>query len=162
MFGCGGSTQPPNSTANANTKKENSNNPLETTKAPAEQTTNNAPTMAAVYTAFCDAWVKNDETALRRVYSSAAIREFETDMKEEKEKSLIKFLEPTDKVSGNPCEVTNEKITGDTAVARVRSSKYPNGISVVFLKENGEWKLTNKSATLDTVKQSTTNSNTVK
>lgn len=162
MFGCGGQAPPANSTGNANTRKENTNNPLETTKAPAEQTTNNAPTLAPVFKAYCNAWVKNDEAALRKVYSSATIKDFEADMKEEKATSLIKFLEPTDKVSGNPCEVTNEKITGDTAVARIRSDKYPNGISVVFLKENGEWKMTNKSPALDSVKQSTTNSNAAK
>jgi len=83
-------------------------------------------------------------------------------MKDEKETSLIKFLEATDKVSGNPCEVTNEKIDGDKALATIRSNKYPTGITVVFVKENGEWKLTNKSPAIDAVKPSNSNSNVTK
>ena len=74
-------------------------------------------------------------------------------MKAEKEKSLIKFLED-DKVSGTPCEVTNEEITGDSAVAKIISNKYPNGIPIVFVKENNEWKMTNKSPALDSMKPS--------
>ena len=79
-------------------------------------------------------------------------------MKTEKAKTLIKFLEDTDRVSGTPCDVTNEKINGDSAVAKIRSNRYPNGIDVVFVKENGEWKLTNRSPVLDSVKKSGSNS----
>ena len=82
-------------------------------------------------------------------------------MKDEKTKSLIKFLED-DKVSGTPCEVTNEVITGDSAVANIISNKYPNGIKIVFVKENGEWKITNRSPSLDAAKPTVTSSNTAK
>lgn len=82
-------------------------------------------------------------------------------MKAEKAKSIIKFLED-DKVSGTPCEVTNEEITGETAIGKIISNKYPNGIKIVFVKENGEWKITNKSPALDSVKQSSTDSNSAK
>ena len=154
---CGG-TAPANS-GSANAAKEN---PLGAAKSTAEPTTNNAPTLTPVFKAYCEAWVKNDEAALRKVYSSDTIKDFETQMKADKEKSLIKSLEATDKVSGTPCEVTNEEITGDTAVAKIFSNKYPNGIKVVFVKEKGEWKLTNKSPALDSMKQSPTNSNAAK
>lgn len=149
IFGCGGPAANSNNTAAAN-----SNNPLETTKKTPEATTNNAPTLTPVFKAYCDAWVKNDEAALRKVYSAATLKQFETEMKEEKAKSLIKFLEPTDKVSGNPCEVTNETINGDKAVARIKSDKYPNGIEIEFVRENGEWKMTNRSPAVDSVKRS--------
>ncbi len=160
MFGCGGTT-PSNSNA-INATNVASNNPLETTKPTPEQTTNRAPTLTPVFKAYCDAWVKNNEAALRKVYSSDTIKNFEEQMKDEKETSLIKFLEATDKVSGNPCEVTNEKIEGDKALATIRSNKYPTGITVVFVKENGEWKLTNKSPAIDAVKASNSNSNVTK
>ena len=147
LTGCSG--PPANSAGNANMANANANtNPLETKKPEPEKVTNNAPTLTPVFKAFCDAWAKNDEAALRKVYSKDTIKFFEDQMKLDKAKSLIKYLEPTDKVSGNPCEVTNEKIEGDRATARIRTDKYPIGIPVVFVKENGEWKLTNGSPDL--------------
>lgn len=156
---CGG-TAPANS-GNANAAANNSNDPLATTKPAKEPTTNNAPTLTPVFKAYCDAWAKNDEAALRKVYSSDTIKLFETQMKEEKTKSLIKFLE-ADKISGTPCEVTNEDIKGDSAVANIISNVYPNGIKVVFVKENGEWKLTNRSPAVEPAKSIPANSNAAK
>ncbi len=153
-------TAPANS-GNGNVAANDSSNPLATTKTEKEPTTNNAPTLTPVFKAYCDAWVKNNEAALRKVYSSDTIKYFEGLMKADKEKSLMKFLED-DKVSGTPCEVTNEEIAGDNAVARIISNKYPNGIKIVFVKENGEWKMTNKSPALDSVKSTSADANTAK
>ena len=36
-------------------------------------------------------------------------------------------------------------ITGDKAVAEIRADPYPNGIKIEFVKEGGEWKITNRS-----------------
>lgn len=156
---CGGT--PSTNSGNGNTAANNSNDPLATTKPAKEPTTNNAPTLTPVFKAYCDAWVKNDEAALRKVYSSDTIKYFEGQMKEDKVKSLIKFLE-ADKVSGTPCEVINEEITGDNAVAKIISNAYPNGIKIVFVKENGEWKMTNKSPALDPAKPTSTDANKAK
>ena len=144
---CGGAAN-----TNSNTPTANSNNPLDTKKDAPAPVANNAPTLTPVFKAFCDAWVKNDEAALRKVYSADTIKKFEEEMKEEKAKDLISFLESTDRVSGTPCEVTNEKINGDEAIATIKSDKYPNGIQIVFVKENDEWKMTTKAPTLDSVK----------
>ena len=149
LSACGGPSSTPNSNA-SNTAKTNSTDPLATNKAAAEQVTNNAPTLAPVYKAYCEAWVKNDEAALKKVYSADTLKQFEEEMKQEKSKGLLKLLS-SDRVSGNPCEARNEKITGDNATATIISNKYPNGIQVVFVKEGGEWKMTNKSAALDAV-----------
>lgn len=166
MTGCGGGGSPENTprntNANANATKANTANPLEVATPTPEQTTNNAPTLTPVFKAFCDAWVKNDEATLRKVYSSDTIKSFEVEMKAEKAKSLIKYLEDLDRVSGTPCEVTNEKVTGDTAVGKIHSNRYPNGIDVIFVKENGEWKLTNRSPVLDSVKKPASGSNSAK
>jgi hypothetical protein len=108
-----------------------------------EATSNNAPTLTPVYKAYCAAWVKKDEAALRKVYSSDTIADFEKTMKEDGIRSLADFLSD-DKASNELCEARNEKISGDTATAEVRTLGYPNGIVVVFVKENGEWKLTNR------------------
>ncbi|MFN0139367.1 MAG: hypothetical protein ACKVQW_04680 [Pyrinomonadaceae bacterium] len=155
FIGCGGDKPNTATNNNAVANTGNSNNPLETVTPTPEQTINNAPTLTPVFKAYCNAWVKNDEAALRKVYSAETIKQFEAEMKEENAKSLIKYLEATDKVSGDPCEVTNEIINGDKAVGRIKSNKYKNGIVVEFVKENGEWKLTNKSPSLNDMKPST-------
>jgi len=142
LTGCG-SGPAANVNANANSANTNSSNPLETKTPAPNQTVNNAPTITPVIKAYCDAWAKNDEAALRKVYSQDTLKSFEADMKDEKVKSLLKFLED-DRVAETPCEVRNEKITGNTAIAEFRADRYPNGIQLVFVNENGEWKLTNK------------------
>jgi hypothetical protein len=147
---CGGPSSTPNTNA-GNTANTNSTNPLETNRAAPEQLVNNAPTLTPLVRAYCDAWVKMDEVALRKIYSADEIRRYEEEMKAEKAKSLIKMLEPTDRVKPSPCEAKNEKITGDTAIATITTSKNPNGVPVRFVKENGEWKMTNMSPAIDAV-----------
>lgn len=127
-------------TTPVNTGKEN---PLAARTPTPEQTTNNAPTISPVYKAYCAAWVKKDEAGLRKVYSSDTIKDFEKQMKEDGVKTLVEFLSD-DQASNELCEARNEKISGDTATAEVRTKGYPSGITVVFVKENGEWKLTNR------------------
>lgn len=143
---CGDSTTPTNSNNTAANRPantvQNGNSLTPQTPTP-EATTNNAPTLTPVYKAYCAAWVKKDEAALRKVYSSDTIADFEKRMKEEGIKNLADFLSD-DKASNELCEARNEKISGDNATAEVRTLGYPNGIVVVFVKENGEWKLTNR------------------
>ncbi len=148
---CGGSTETTNvnnGTANVNANRPanaatNKENPLAAQTATPEATTNNAPTLGPVYKAYCAAWEKKDEKALRTIYSSDTLKAFEQQMKEDNIRSLTEFL-AEDNASTSLCEARNEKITGDTATAEVRTKGYPNGITVVFVKENGEWKLTNR------------------
>ena len=160
-FACSGPTaNTTNGTnvANGNTSADNGN--VLATKTPAPvAVTNNAPTLTPVIKAYCDAMNKKDEAALRKIYSSDTIANFEKQMKEQKVPSLIKFLED-DKV-GATCELTNEQINGDSATARFTSDTYKTGLSVVFVKENGEWKLTNKSPDISNMKPSS-NSNAAK
>ncbi len=140
-FGCGG-------TANTNPANVAAVDPA---KIPTDEKVNSAPTLTPVFKAYCEAMVKKDEAALRKVYSAATLKYFEAEMKEEKIKTLLQYLED-DAVTGNICEVRDEVITGDKAVAEIRADSYPNGIKIEFIKENGEWKLTNKSPTIDAVK----------
>src|SRR5437899_144518 len=81
---CGGNAPSNANNGNTNVANGNSTNSLEPTKATPEQTTNNAPTLTPVFKAYCDAWVKNDEAALRKVYSSDTLKKFEEEMKTEK------------------------------------------------------------------------------
>lgn len=151
LSGCASSPAPPNSamsnaanTENANTARANANNPLGVVTPTPAQTTNNAPTLTPVYKAYCAAMVRKDEPALRKIYSQDTVRYFESEMKADGVKSLLEFLSD-DQVTNELCEVRNEQISGDSAVAEIRSQGYPNGIRVVFVKEDGEWKLTNRS-----------------
>jgi hypothetical protein len=156
IVGCGGGPAAnSNTSANTNAASANSSNPLEPKKKDVEAVTNNAPTLTPVLKAYCDAKMKNDEAGLRKVYSSDTIKAFEADMKEEKVKTLIKFLED-DKVSDKLCKAENEKITGESATAKMFIDSYPNGLEVYFVKEGGEWKMTNRSPAFESVKQSNT------
>ena len=124
----------------ANTKPD----PLGATTPTPALTTNNAPTLTPVYKAYCAAFVKKDEAALRKIYSKDTIRYFESEMKADGEKTLMQHLE-TDRASNELCEVRNEQISGDTAIAEIRTTGYPNGMKIIFVKEDNEWKLTNRS-----------------
>ena len=160
-FGCGepGTTNTANTnTANTNVAKTNDNSPVAVNKAAPPQTTNNAPTLTPVFLAYCAAMEKKDEAGIRKVYSKDTLESFTQQMKAEKSKSLADFLS-TDQVTTALCEIRNEVITGDTAVATVRTAGMPQGnVKVVFVKEGNEWKLTNKSPDLDAVKQTAPNS----
>jgi predicted lipid-binding transport protein (Tim44 family) len=134
---------------------------IKTTTPTPEATTNDAPTLMSVFKAYCDAKTKGDEAGLRKVYSAKTLQQFEKEMKEEGEESLVKYLE-VDKVSTKMCEIRNEKIEGDTAVAEIKTEGMPNGIKVKFVKENGEWKLTTEIPDFENMKKSAANSNTAK
>lgn len=142
-----------NVTANA---VKNSNGGLTTTTPTPEETKNQAETITPVYKAYCAAMEKKDEAAVRKIYSQDTLKSFEADMKADGIKTLIEFLS-TDKVTTKLCEVRNEQIQGDTAIAEVRAEGYPNGIKVKFIKENGEWKMTNQSPEFTRVKESANN-----
>lgn len=153
LTGCS-QTEEPKTAANAN-KPANATNSavvetnappeLKTTKQPEAPTTNNAPTLTPVVMAFYEALKKKDEAALRKVYSQKTLKTIEADMKTDEISSLYEFITATEIVPDRPFEVRNEQIQGDTAVAEIRGGSYPNGIRRIFVKENGEWKMTNDS-----------------
>ena len=153
LLACGG---PAANNANTNTARLDTNNPV--TPAPP---TNDAPTLKPAFQAYGAAWQKNDEAALRKVYSAETLKTFEEQMKDEKEKSLLKFLE-TDRVKGSQCEITNEQINGDKASATIKTNVYPRGLAVEFVKEGGEWKLTNRSPSISSVTSNTNAAGTAK
>lgn len=154
---CGSGTDVPTNPSNANTTRSNTANAPEnsavavTTPTPA-QTANNAPTLTQVFKAYCEAMEKKNEAGIRKVYSKDTLDAFAEDMKAEGSKTLVEYLS-TDQVTTALCEIRNEVITGDTAVAEVKTAGMPNGAQVVFVKEGGEWKLTNRSPSLDAVKE---------
>ncbi|MFN2500977.1 MAG: hypothetical protein ABR530_03075 [Pyrinomonadaceae bacterium] len=158
LTGCGGSA-PANSTAGNGAPGGNSNDPLGTTAKTPVATSNEAPTLTPVFKAYCEAVTKKDEAAIRKAYSSDTIKDFESQMKEDKIRTLVKFLE--DEMPGDTCSVRNEEIKSDSAIAEIKTGAYPSGIRVLFVKENGEWKLTNKAPDIETTKKSTAAANDV-
>ncbi len=147
---------------NANTATANADNPLNTTRMPEAATTNNAPTLAPVVQNYYAALQKKDDAALRKVYSQETLKSLEADMKSEKKTSLVEFITELEPVPDKPFETRNEQIQGDTAIAEMRGGSYPNGIKIKFVRENGEWKMTNESPEIQSVRQSTANSNSAK
>jgi len=157
----GGVSNNSSTITNANTANVNTNNPLVIPTPTPEQTTNNAPTLTPVFKAFCDAVNKKDDAGLRKVLSSDALTSIQQQMKQQNVKTLSAYFE--DDKYKTTCEVRNEQITGDQAVAEIRGDSYPNGIKMVFVKEGGEWKLTNRSPAIESMKQSnSSNSKTAK
>lgn len=157
--GCTSSETPVNKSnvnTNANAAKNAPDNPLATQKTPEAETVNKAETIAPVVQAYCDAIRKKDNAALRNVYSQKALKELETDAKADNAASLVEYLssEPV----GDKCDVRNEQIQGDKAIAEVRTETYPNGIRMYFVKENGVWKMTNESPEIQSVKEGSNSS----
>lgn len=129
----------------ANAVKSNTTNAVAVTTPTPDQVTNDAPTLTPVYKAYCAAVVKKDEAAIRKFFTADTLKSFEQDMKDDNIKTLSEYLKD-DKINNEVCEVSNERMKGDKAVARVRTPAYPNGYEVLFVKENGEWKMSNLDA----------------
>lgn len=143
---------------NSGATKANADSPFNTTKTAEEATTNRAETVAPTVAAYYQALKKKDDAALRKIYSRETLQSLETDMKEEGAKSLAAFITELEPVPDQPFEVRNEQVNGDTAIAELRGGAYPNGIKIKFVKENGEWKMTNESPEFQSVKQTGNNS----
>lgn len=131
----------------------NSNNPLSTVKAPEAATTNDAPTLAPVVQNYYNALKKKDDAGLRKVFSQSTLKSLEADMKEEKKTSLSDFISELEPASAQPFEVRNEKIEADTAVAEIKGGSYAVWTPIKFVRENGEWKMTNESPDFDSIKK---------
>ncbi len=146
---CGGTDTPQNAVnttnganaANANTA--NVDSPLAVTTPTPAARTNDAPTVGPVFKAYCAAVEKKDEATLRKIYAAETLKDFQQTMNEDGIDSLAEFL-AGDGASSALCEVRNEEITGDTAVAEAKTKGMPNGAKIVFIREGGAWKLTNR------------------
>lgn len=152
---CGGNTPVNNAPVNnANTPKVNKPSEVAVSTPAPPTTTNNAPTLSAVFKGYCDAFRKKDEAGIRKAYSAETLKGFEAEMRTDKVKSLLTYLE--DDAPTGECTVRNEVITGDKATADLVSGTYPEGIGIIFVKENGEWKMTTQSPAINAVKETKT------
>jgi hypothetical protein len=170
---CGGGaanqTTTTNNAANTNAANtantaaaNNANSAIATTRKTETETTNNAPTLAPVVTAYYEALKKKDDSALRKVFSQKTLKDWEADMKEEKKTSLADWMTSNEQVPEKAFEVRNEKIEGETGVAEIRGGSYAVWTPFKFVRENGEWKMTNESPDFDAVKKAASDANTAK
>lgn len=113
-----------------------------------ERPFNDAPTLGPIFERFCDALQRKDDRALRQVYSKTTLKSFRDGMRTERIKSLSKYLEDD---TSDGCFGTNEVINGNNGFATIYANHYPTGIEIIFVKEGGEWKLTNRSPNIKTV-----------
>lgn len=149
---CGGDDTP-NRTVNSNTANAanvnaapaNEDNPVATKTPPPAETVNTAETVRPVVMAYYEALKSKDDAALRKVYARETLASLEKDAAAEGKKSLVEFITEVEPVPAKPFEVRNEVVQGDTAIAEIISDSYPNGIKIKFIKEGGEWKMTNES-----------------
>ncbi len=142
-----------NQVGNLNTNTTNStgnSNPLNTTGTPKAETINQAETLMPVVKAYCDAIRQKDNDGLKKVLSAETFKMLERDAKDEGKSSVAEFLSGIEDVGTQPCATRNEQINGNTAVAEMTSESYPNGIKIKFIKENGDWKMTNESPDVPT------------
>ncbi|MDH3494909.1 MAG: hypothetical protein OEM82_15245 [Acidobacteriota bacterium] len=121
------------------------------------QTPTPAPTVEAVtlkplIASFCKARREKDEAALRKLYSAATLRNLMSEARAEGKKSITEYLEI--EPVGDRCSVVNERIVGETGEATVITETYPNGVRWTFVKEDGNWKLTDQSSDFERVKKS--------
>jgi hypothetical protein len=149
---CGDASNTTTNTTNTNTVTNAAPSNAVTYSTPTQEpTTNNAPTLTPVVRGYYDALKNKDSAALKMVLSDEFIKSIQADMKEEKKTDMAMFLAETDKIPEKPIEVRNEKIQGDKAVAEIRGGAYPNWTPLAFVKEGGNWKLTNESPAIENV-----------
>ena len=148
LTSCSDSAPATNANSNANKPAEGGLGSVPATAG--ESTVNQAETVGPVLKAYCDAMTKKDEAALRAVYSSASLKDLDAKVKASGTKTIVAYLE-AEQISNKLCEIRNEKVTGDTAIAELRTEGAPNGFKVKLVKEGGAWKLTNESPELEAV-----------
>lgn len=111
-----------------------------------------AATLKPLIAAFCKARREKNETELRKLYTVATLRSLAAEARSEGKKSITEYLES--EPVGDECRVVNERIIGETGEATVITETYPapNGVRWTFVKENGQWKLTDQSSDFERVK----------
>ncbi len=134
---------------NATASTDNSS-PLNTIRTPTPETVNPAETLSPVAGAYCEAIRKKDEAALKKVYSAATYQRLLADAKAGGKTTVAEYMSETEDVGAQPCATSNEQINGNSAIALVKTETYPNGIRIKFVKENGEWKMTDESPDVPT------------
>jgi hypothetical protein len=162
---CGGGNETPKNNANTtkptngnvatngtNTNQPPTTTPTTTTPKVEAPEINKAQTLTSVVTAYGEALKTKNDAALRKVLSASTIKGWEDEMKSEGKTKLAEYIASTEYVEGKPYEVRNEEVKGDEATAEVKGGSFGVWSKIKFIKENGEWKMTDESPEFDGVK----------
>jgi hypothetical protein len=155
--------------ANSATPAVNSSNgnvvpglPTGPTPKPPTAEINKAQTLISVMTAYSEALKTKNDAALKKVMSASAVKGWEDEMKSEGKTKFAEYVASSEYVEGKPYEIRNEQIKGDEAVAEVKGGIYGNWTPIIFVKENGEWKITDESPEFQSVQQSANTAQKIK
>jgi hypothetical protein len=128
------------------------NNQIITTPKVEAPKLNEAQTLASVVKAYGEALKTKNDGALRKVLSASTIKSWEDEMKSEGKTKLAEYIASSEYVEGKPYEVRNEEVKGDEAVAEIKGGSFGVWSKIKFVKENGEWKMTDESPEFEGVK----------
>jgi hypothetical protein len=178
---CGGNNEAPKPNANiakpinanvanvnVTTSGTNTNLPITapnsnvTTAKPETPKVNEAQTLISVMTAYSEALKTKNDAALKKIMSASAVKGWEDEMKSEGKTKFAEYVASSVYVEGKPYEIRNEAIKGDEAVAEVKGGVYGKWTPIVFVKENGEWKITDESPDFSSVKEAANTAQKIK
>lgn len=126
-------------TNNANSANSSSTN-TNSTSSTSTPTTSTSPALSptATYKAYQEAMKKKDFEGVKKRMSKGSLAMITEKAKEDGKTLEESFKEEAAK-GGNDEEVTNEKITGDTATIDVKGKDA--SLTIPLVKEDGEWKI---------------------
>ncbi len=110
-----------------------------------ENLVNSAQTLRPTFVRYCSALANRNSNELRKLFSRSALADFERVMAEDGTTDLAEFVSVGVSSKGRICEIKNEQIKGNLAVAEVKMDEFPLGVRFLFSKENGEWKISNRA-----------------
>ncbi|HEY0386308.1 MAG TPA: hypothetical protein VGC64_09870 [Pyrinomonadaceae bacterium] len=128
-----GSSTNSNSTVNSTSSSSSSSSSTSSSGSPASSP-------IAAYKAFQEANKKKDYEGVKRRFSKASL-EMITDEAKKKNQTLDEYVKQQVDSGKQDEEVTNEKITGDTATIDLKDKTSNSTITLPMVMEDGEWKI---------------------
>lgn len=125
-----------NTTNNANSSSTNTNSAASTSTPTASTNPSLSPT--DTYKAYQEAMKKKDFEGVKKRMSKGSLAMI-TEKAKEDGKTLEESFKAEAAKGGNDEEVTNEKITGDTATVDLKNKG--QSLTIPLVKEDGEWKI---------------------
>jgi hypothetical protein len=129
---------------NSNSTTASSTNSSSTVNSSSSSTSTSSSSPAsspiASYKAFQEANKKKDYEGVKRRFSKASL-ELITNEAKKKNQTLDEYVKQQVDSGKNDEDVTNEKITGDTATIDLKDKSSNSSITLPMIMEDGEWKI---------------------
>jgi hypothetical protein len=111
-----------------------------TFSAACSQSGNSSSGPAAAVRAYYEAVLRKDSAAAKRYLSAGSISKLEAEAKDLGKPLDVAYKESVEKAGGGAApDISNEKITGDTATVDLKGDA--KTLTMPMVKEGGEWKL---------------------